>query len=287
LLNHRNTRNRPLTDTKVIASWNGLMINACLDAYAALGWAQYLNMAIHNAQFILRNLITENSLFRNYKDGKRYNQGKLDDYANVIRAFISLYQCTFDEQWLNHANNLTEHALLHFHDASSGMFFYTSDLDEKLITRQIEITDQVIPSSNSVMALNLYYLGAIYGKPDYTGLSEKMLSHVQFNIIESTAYFANWAKLQMLFVNTPFEVALVGEKCMDLNSILNKFYLPNTIITGSKHKSNLPLLQHKLIENQTSIYICKDKVCSLPLTDLTEAMERIGHVSHVHFNSAP
>ena len=109
-----------------------------------------------------------------------------------------------------------------------------------------------------------------------------MLSRVRSGIIESTAYFANWARLQMLVENTPFEVALVGEMCMDLNRKLNAYFLPNTIITGSKHKSNLPLLQHKLIENQTSIYICKDKVCSLPLTDLTKAMRLIGYLPYSH-----
>jgi uncharacterized protein YyaL (SSP411 family) len=279
LLGHRNNRVRPLTDTKVIASWNALMISGCLDAYSALGKVHYLKMALRNAQFILRKLITANSLYRNYKDGKCYTHAKLDDYANVIRAFISLYQTTFDEHWLEKANSLTEHTLLHFHDPESGLFFYTSDLDETLITRQFEIPDQVIPSSNSVMALNLYYLGFMYGRTDYMRLSEKMLANIQANIIESTAYFANWAKLQMLLINTPFEVALVGEKCMDLNRTLGKHYLPNAIISGCKHHSNLPLLQHKSIENQTTIYICKDKVCSLPITDLSEAMELIGNIS--------
>jgi len=280
LLNHRNNRVRPLTDTKVIASWNALMINGFLDAYAALGRVHYLKMAIRNAQFILRKLMNLNSLFRNNKDGKCYTNAKLDDYANVIRAFISLYQSTFDERWLTHANKLTEHTLRHFHDPQSGMFYYTSDLDEALIVRQFEIPDEVIPSSNSVMAMNLFYLGSIYNNTDYSRLSEKMLSSVRSGIVESTAYFSNWAKLQMLLVNTPIEVALVGEKCMTFNRNLNKFYLPNTIITGSKNKSNLPLLQHKLIENQTSIYICKDRVCSLPFTDLTEVLGLIDYLPH-------
>jgi len=128
--------------------------------------------------------------------------------------------------------------------------------------------------------MNLFYLGSIYNNTDYSRLSEKMLSSVRSGIVESTAYFSNWAKLQMLLVNTPIEVALVGEKCMTFNRNLNKFYLPNTIITGSKNKSNLPLLQHKLIENQTSIYICKDRVCSLPFTDLTEVLGLIDYLPH-------
>jgi uncharacterized protein YyaL (SSP411 family) len=285
LLSLRNKRNRPLTDTKFITSWNALMINGCLDAYSALGDGQYLGMAINNAQFICEKLIIDHSLYRNYKDGRCYTNAKLDDYANVIKAFIALYQTTFDEQWLSFAKKLTDHTLLHFHDAQSGMFFYTSDLDEVLLTRQFEIPDQVIPSSNSVMAVNLFNLGFIYGKTEYLNLSRKMLANVQENIVESTGYFANWAKLQLLFVNSPFEVALVGEKCVDINHAMNKYFLPNIIISGSKQESKIPLLQYKLIENQTSIYICKDKVCSLPMTDLTKALEHLGYLLPVQVPS--
>lgn len=275
LLNHRNLRVKPLTDTKIITSWNALMIIACLDAYSALGDRQYLTMAINNADLIVRKLLNGNTLYRNYKDGKRYTNAKLDDYAYAIKAFISLYQTTFNEAWLEHASHLTEITLRHFHDVPSGMFFYTSDLDEALISRQYEIPDQVIPSSNSIMALNLFYLGAIYSKADYTQLSEKMLLKVRANIEESPSYFANWAILLLLFLNSPYEVALVGENCLDLNIKLNEHFLPNAIIIGTKQESTLPLLHHKLIENQTSIYICKDKVCQLPITDLEQAIKTL------------
>ena len=272
LLDLRNTRIKPLTDTKIITAWNALMIIGYLDAYNALGNRVYLTIAIRNAKFIIEKLKVESKLYRNYKDGKQYNNAKLDDYTNVIRAFISLYQNTFDEYWLNHANNLMEFTIQHFYDAQTGMFFYTSDQDEVLIARQFEIPDQVIPSSNSVMALNLYYMGFIYDNDSYMNLSEKMLYNVQTNILESTAYFANWAKLQILFMNPPFEVSIVGEKSLEFNETLNKYFLPNSIIIGSVSESKLPLLQHKFIENKTCIYICKDKVCQLPICDLNEAI---------------
>jgi uncharacterized protein YyaL (SSP411 family) len=109
-----------------------------------------------------------------------------------------------------------------------------------------------------------------------------MLSKVQDNIIESAAYFANWAKLQLLFVNNLVEVAVVGDECLDFNKTLNKYFLPNAIITGCRFNSNLPLLKYKLIENQTSVYICKNKVCSLPITDVAEALEKLEQVPHNH-----
>jgi uncharacterized protein YyaL (SSP411 family) len=275
LLNYRITRRiRPLTDTKIIASWNALMINGYLDAYGATGNEDYLKTAIKNGRFIIRKLLSnEGNLYRNYKDGKSYTNAMLDDYANVIMAFIFLYQSTFDENWLDHANTLLEYTLKHFYNAKSGMFYFTSDLDQELITRQYEIPDQVIPSSNSVMAMNLYFLGTIFDNPDYIKMAGKMLSNVYTNLTNSSVHFANWAKLHILFVNTPFEVAILGKKCMEFNKKLQEQFFPDVILTGGKEEGKLALLQHKLMKNQTNIYICKDKTCRLPMNDVDEVLK--------------
>ena len=89
---------------------------------------------------------------RNYKNGKSSVPGMLDDYSFTISAFIDLYQATFDEKWLYKANDLTDYTMLHFFDTSSGMFYYTPDNHSDLIARKMEISDNVIPSSNSEMA---------------------------------------------------------------------------------------------------------------------------------------
>jgi uncharacterized protein YyaL (SSP411 family) len=272
LLELRNKRTKPLTDTKIIASWNALMIIGCLDAYAALGEGKYLTMATNNAKFIVSELLTGNILYRNYKDGNRYTIAKLDDYANVTNAFISLYLSTFDELWLTLADELTQYSIQHFYDKSSGLFYYTSDTDEVLITRQFDIPDQVIPSSNSVMALNLFNLGTIFDKTEYLQIAEKMVSQVHANIIETPGYFANWAILQMHIIDAPFEVAIVGDNSIEFRNELNTHFLPNSLIIGSKYTSNLPLLRDKSNAHQTQIFICKNKVCGLPINNLKEAL---------------
>jgi uncharacterized protein len=145
-------------------------------------------------------------------------------------------------------------------------------LDQKLITRQYEIPDQVIPSSNSVMALNLYFLGTFFDNPDYLKMAGIMLSNVYSNLKNYGIHFANWAKLHLLFVSTPFEVAILGVKCLEYNKKLHEQFFPNIILTGGKEEGNLALLKSKLMKNQTSIYICKDKTCRLPMNDVDEAL---------------
>jgi uncharacterized protein YyaL (SSP411 family) len=276
-LQQRNaTRIRPMTDTKIIVSWNALMIRGYLDAFTALGNKQYLNAAIKNASFIRENLITnEGQLNRNFKDGRIYANAMLDDYAFLIEAFTSLYQVTFDESWLDWAKKMLEYTINHFFDTNTGMFFYTSDIDLGLITRQFEITDQVIPSSNSVMALNLFYIGTYFSNSKYLEMSSKMLLNVQESISKSTAYFANWAKLNLLLIKQPFEIALLGQQCFELNLKLQQHFLPNVIVSGSSSESNLPLLKNKWIKDQTNIYVCKDKICNSPTTELEEVLKEL------------
>lgn len=160
LMKVRNERVRPGLDDKILTSWNAIMLKGYIDTYRAFGVKKFLNAAIKNADFLSENAISrKNEITRNYKNGKSSVPGMLDDYAFTVSAFIDLYQATFDEKWLYRAKELTDYALLHFFDNSSGMFYYTSDDHSDLIARKMEITDNVIPSSNSEMAMNLYLLG--------------------------------------------------------------------------------------------------------------------------------
>ena len=160
LMKVRNERVRPGLDDKILTSWNAIMLKGYIDTYRAFGVKKFLNAAIKNADFLSENAISrKNEITRNYKNGKSSVPGMLDDYAFTVSAFIDLYQARFDEKWLYRAKELTDYALLHFFDNSSGMFYYTSDDHSDLIARKMEITDNVIPSSNSEMAMNLYLLG--------------------------------------------------------------------------------------------------------------------------------
>src|SRR5690606_26096194 len=121
LLKNRQKRIRPNLDDKVLTSWNSLMIKGLCDAYLSFGKEEYLNMAKTAAQFILKNVQQEDGeLFHSYKDGQAYINGYLEDYSFTIEALISLYQCTFNESWLQKAQKLADYTIAHFYDMESG-----------------------------------------------------------------------------------------------------------------------------------------------------------------------
>lgn len=278
-LQKRSERIRPGLDDKIISGWNGLMLSGLLDAYQATGDSLFLNLAIKNAVFIKTDLIKSNGLLR-VANGK--TRGFLEDYAAVIKSFITYYETTFDEEYLKLADRLTSEAIENFYDEEEGFFFYTSGASEYLIARKKEIFDNVIPSSNSIMANNLYRLGLMLDKSSYLKVADSMVSKVNHLIPQDPQYLSNWALTSMMMSRPTSEVLLVGDEAQVLAQKLQHLYLPNKIIMATKTESNLPLFSYKeAIESKTTIYVCYNKTCRLPVFDLKPALKEIKDAAYL------
>jgi uncharacterized protein YyaL (SSP411 family) len=51
--------------------------------------------------------------------------------------------------------------------------------------------------------------------------------------------------------------------------------LPNVFLSGGKNEGKLSLLEGKLVEGKTTIYVCQNKTCKLPVTDVKQALAQI------------
>lgn len=276
LLSHRAKRIRPATDDKILCSWNALMLKAYVDAYNALGDERYLNKALLNADFIIENFIYDNNkLKRNYKNGKSNIDGFLDDYAFTIDAFITIYENNFDMKYLSKALELTENTIANFYSEKNHMFYYSSNLTSSLITRKMEIFDNVIPSSNSQMAINLFKLSQYYEKPDYLLKSKQMFNNVKDQCLTGGVFYANWDILLSYFVHEIFNIAIIGDNCLALRKEFNKYYLPYVFFSGDKHKETLSIHEGQYVKKKTLIYVCKDRTCDYPVDNVTEAILKI------------
>jgi len=279
VLEGRGKRVRPGLDYKILTSWNGLMLKGLCEAYRAFNKPEYLELALQNAQFLDDRMIGQNGrLIRIYnesqsKTAKAWEGAFLDDYANIIDAFIALYEVTFNEDWLQKAKALTDQSIQHYYDKQTGIFYFTSADDEQLIARKSEIMDSVIPASNSVMANNLKKLGLLFDKEDYTGISAQLLRNVVGQIAKYGSSYSNWCILLLTEIFGINEVAIIGDQSEKLRVEMEKNYIPNKIILGGK-KGSLPLLQDKFAAT-TRIFICKDKTCGLPSENTEEALKQI------------
>ncbi|CAN5756684.1 thioredoxin domain-containing protein [soil metagenome] len=275
ILAAREKRVRPVLDDKILASWNALTLKGLADAYRAFGEDRFLQLAQINAHFLLEKMKNGPRLFHNYKNGKGTIEGFLEDYAHLIRALISLYEVTFEEKWLREARRLTDHAIHNFLDPEEQLFFFTSNEGEKLIARKKEVFDNVIPASNSVMAINLHLLGLFFDREEYTGLSESMLRQVQDLVVKEPAHLANWAILYSMKLKPTAEIAVVGPDAEEFRRQFGHHFLPNTILLGTTTDSTLPILEDKVTQNGSTIFVCFNKTCQMPVRSVSEALDQM------------
>jgi len=269
-------RSRPRLDDKVLTSWNALMLKGYIDAYKVFGDANFLNIALKNATFLKTKQLQENgNINHTYKNGKSTINGYLEDYATVIDAFIALYEATMDEQWLNTAKELTDYSFDHFFNTENHLFFFTSDEDAALITRKIDIDDNVISSSNSIMARNLYKLSHYYSNSYYLKTSKQMLSNVIEKAVSYGAGYSNWLQLYCDLTGSFYEIAITGNRSGEFIKEINQQYIPNKIVAAAADNSKLPILEGRFTKDESLLFICVDGACKLPVDTIKEALELI------------
>lgn len=156
----------PVTDTKMIVSWNGLMISGLARAAAVFGNSGYLDQASQAAQFILDNQWKENRLHRLYYEGEAAIAAQSEDYAFLIKALIDLHQACLALGQMNTAQTWLDAALSIQQEfdgylwAVEGGGYYNSaqDAAAELILHERSWMDNATPSANGVAITNLLRL---------------------------------------------------------------------------------------------------------------------------------
>ncbi|MEA3462256.1 MAG: thioredoxin domain-containing protein, partial [Bacteroidota bacterium] len=212
--------------------------------------------------------------YRNYKDGQHTIPAFHIDYALYIEACLDLYSSSLDQQWLDLTVELTEVTMDHFYDQATDMFNYNGENSEVLITNNVETQDNVIPSSNSVMAHNLFRLGHMMLKREYLDLSASMMKQMQGRFEQYPHGFANWGRLFLMHLNPYYEIVVSGPSANSMVGSLKSDYLPHAMVVGSTGTTSLPLFQNRFESDLTRIYVCRDNVCQLPVENPEDA-ERI------------
>jgi len=249
------------------------MIKGFADSYKAFNEPDFLDAAVKNGEFIVKNLLQKDGqLLRNYKNNKGYINGYLEDYSAVISGFIALHEITLDDKWLKYSKKITDYVYNHFYNEETKMFYFTSDLDEKLLSRTVNFRDNVIPSSNSMMANNLFLLSHYFDNEYYLETAKSMLNNISPEFDSYPDGFSNWLDLMLKLSDSFYEVAIVGENALIKATEINKNFKPNKLIIGSLNESDLPLLKNRHIDGDTFIYVCVKKACRLPVKTTEEAL---------------
>ena len=267
LFNVRANRIRPSLDHKVLLGWNAMCIVGFGKIYAATGNVLYKDAATNCIQWVEANMFNpiENYFYHSIANGMPKAPAFLDDYANLIQAYIQLQEITGDTSYLHKAKKWMDYVLQYFIDEEGLYFYYTASYQKDIIIRKKESYDGAQPSGNALICSGLHYLGHVFDLSKWIVQAETMIGSMRKSLLQYPGSFGYWAQSFYQMATGMTELVGVGPTVQESLPTLIAPFLPHAIrITSQAKDDQIPLLKDKNnIENQ--YFMCKNKTCSPPV----------------------
>ena len=144
----------PFIDTKVIVSWNAMMISSLFQAGRVE--KKYLKQAERSLGRLLETMYINSQLFHSTLIGKTPKiHAFLEDYAYLGEALIEAYESTLDETYLIIATKLANNAIEKYYQHGKWKF------SQGEFETDADIYDSPYPSSVSTMVSLLHSLSSL------------------------------------------------------------------------------------------------------------------------------
>jgi uncharacterized protein len=281
----REKRIHPYKDDKILTAWNGLMIASMAKAFQVTGDERYLKAAERAALFIKEHLFKGVLLLRRFRDGEAAVAGTLDDYAFLVHGLLTLYEADFNPEWITWARTLqsTQDDLL---GNEEGGYFYTSKKATDLIRRSLDFHDGAKPNANAVATLNLLRLYDFTYEKKYQKKAIETLLYVGSSMEQYPGGFAQMLVALDYHLDRSKEIAVIGKKgtpqTQEMLTYLHHTFLPSKVVAFAEpdKAGDLPLTQNRPMKgDKTTVYVCEDGVCKLPVTDLKAVQKLVSELS--------
>jgi uncharacterized protein YyaL (SSP411 family) len=267
-------RPRPGLDDKVLTEWNALFLSSLTQAAAVFGRRDWLDAAIANADFLLRELRDDRGRWsRSWQaDGQppARHAALAADHAALVDAFTRLAEATGEARWIREATNTADTMLDWFFDPEQGGLFTTAEDAEALIVRQKDLTDGATASANSTAAIALFRLAALTGEQRYANQADRILQLLAAAAESAPTSHSNALVATDLRRRGLTEVVVVGDR-PDLVRLAQSIWRPDTVLAwGEPYDS--PLWTDR---TEGFGYVCRNYACELPQDTLQGFAEKL------------
>ncbi|MBW4552454.1 MAG: thioredoxin domain-containing protein [Aphanocapsa sp. GSE-SYN-MK-11-07L] len=255
----------PVTDTKMIVAWNGLMISGLATAAAVLDQSECLKLASQAASFILEQQSGEGQLRRLNYDGQPQVTAQAEDYAFLIKALLDLQQADLvsdpaeADRWLAAALKLqAEFDEMLWAIAEGG--YYNTNRQVDLLIQERQWMDSATPSANGVAIANLVRLFLLTADPAHLDRAEQGLKAF----------------------GSVMQASTTG--CPSLFAALDWFLHPTLIRTTADLIKNLmaetywPTVVYQRVDDLPAgaiALVCQGLTCLEPARDLTQLKQQV------------
>ena len=274
LLKARQQRKPPAVDSKVLADWNGLTIAALANAGAVFQKGEWTTAAIKAFDFVVKALGDGERLHHSWYNGKRSALAFADDYAQMARAALILYETVGEKRYLEQAKAWVRTLNEHYWDATGAGYFYTADDAPPLIVRARMVFDQPSPSANGTMLQVLSRLAMITGVKDYMDRINAMLNGFAGEAARA------WVSMPSFFngfeyAATDLHLIVIGPlnnpKTHELTAAILGRALPNRCLSvvspDEQFPEGHPMHGKTMVNGQPTVYVCQRQTVSAPINN--------------------
>ncbi|MBP1752174.1 MAG: hypothetical protein H6Q57_1010 [Geobacteraceae bacterium] len=268
MLNVREERVTPLRDDKILTAWNGLMIAALAKGFAATGQERFLELAERAVVFIREKLVSkEGRLLRSHYLGESSIPGFLEDYAFFTWGLIEMYEATLNADYLLEAVHYSRESLRLFVDEESYGFFDTGFDAENVLVRKKSTLDGVIPSGNSVAAMNFLRIGKIIESTKFKEEGQGILRSMMGDALQQPAAYSG-ALMALEYLQGPdVDVTMVGNPedpvMKEMLRSIGQRFIPHLALRVKNEGADTG---YKTLDGKPTAYVCHYGTCRPPVT---------------------
>jgi hypothetical protein len=213
-------------------------------------------------------------LFHSHRAGKRLHRGTLDDYANMARAGIALFEATGETGYLDETRASIAVLDRHFADPAGGGYFITADDAADLIVRNKHCHDNAVPAGNGTLVGVFARLWVLTGDPAWHDKADRQVAafagELESNFFPLMTLLNGYESLQ-----SATELVIVGDPAApETQALCRAVYaksLPNKMVRRLAPDAALPA-DHPaagkgLVDGKPALYVCRNLSCEAPVTD--------------------
>jgi uncharacterized protein YyaL (SSP411 family) len=233
--------------------------------------------------FVCEKLGDGDKLFHTYREGRRQFAGFAEDYANMARAALLLFEATRKKKYLDRAAAWTKVLNEEFWDIAQGGYGMSPPGVEPVQVKIRTAIDGQTPAANGTMLEVLCRLYYLTGDKEYNERVNALLSAFAGDIVNNALQMPTFLNGTEFCMNA-LQIVIIGPpgdtRTLDLISATLGRSIPNRILTVIEPGEELPVkhpAHGKTMQNgQPTAYICRGAICSSPVSNaisLSQALQ--------------